>query len=392
QSCGSFCCVRNRLVANTTNPDSGLTDPTDAESLTRARIEGIHALNMPVVNAMNRLTYVAPLIGLRQGRRIETDYTLTLDDLVERRRFQDVVGYTGSHYDNHASDYEFESDDAFFYVSCAGLWSARTACEIPYRILLPKGLENVWLACRAAGASEEACHSFRQQRDIQRIGEVCGLAAALAVKGRAASRAVSYDVLRKSLEKSGALPLGEPEGMDFGQAISPRDFTAPDSSVPVKARIAQDMRALQTPGFGLALWRLYKTGQKAGGPGLQPWLVSRDARRSWQAAALFAMWSDDAAEPRLLRAIASHEIGAEHDPSIFDPRKGSKRILPRWWAAVTLLRRCGTLKALPTLEKLAATADLPAHLRHAVGLTLTRILDARRPNAPTRRRIIRLLE
>ena len=392
QSCGSFCHVGNRLVNNTTNPDSGLTDPTDAESLTRARIDGIHALNMTVVNAMNRLTYVAPLIGLRQGRRIDADIMLTIDDLIECRRFPDVVGYTGSHYDNHAPDYEFESDDAFFYVACAGLWSARTASEISYRMLLPKGLENVWLACRAAGTSEEACHSFRQQRDIQRIGEVCGLAAALAVNARTASRAVPYGVLRKHLQESGALPLGEPEGTDFGEAVGPCNFTAPGSPVPKKARIARDVEGLQAADYGLALWRLYRAGQKAAGPSLRPWLASRDARRSWQAAELFAMWGNAAAEPRLLRAIVKREQGAEHDPSIFDPRRGSRRILPRWWAAVTLLRRCGTAASLPTLERLASSAHLPFHVRTAAVLTVTRMGERFRTDRTVCLRLERLIE
>jgi hypothetical protein len=380
QSCGSFCHVGNRLVNNTTNPDSGVTDPTDAEDLTRARIQGIHALNMTVVNAMNRLTYVAPLIGLRQGRRIETDYRLTLDDLVARRRFKDAVGYTGSHYDNHAPDYECESDEAFFYVACAGLWSLRTACEIPYRMLLPKGLDNVWIGCRAAGVSEEAMHSFRMQRDIQRIGEVCGLAAALSIKGRAASRSISQGLLRKHLETSGALPMGEPKSRDFGKAVGPQDFTVPGDPVPAKTRLEMDRDALQTPDFGLALWRLYRAGQKKAGPGLRPWLGGRDDQRSWQAAELFAMWGDPAAEPRLRRAITTREQGPEHDPSAFDPRKGSRRILPRWWAAVTLLRCCGTPKSLPVLDRLAAEPDLPFHVKAAAGLTVTRIGERCRKN------------
>jgi hypothetical protein len=392
QSCGSFCCVRDRLVNNTTNPDSGFTDPTDAEEMTRARIEGIHALNMTVVNAMNRLTYVAPLIGIRQGRRIESDYMLTLDDLVERRRFPDAVGYTGCHYDNHASDYEQESDEAFFYVACAGLVSARTACEIPYRMLLPKGLANVWLACRAAGVTEEACHSFRMQRDVQRIGEVCGLAAALAANSGGDSRAVPYGALRVYLERSDAVPLVEPGSTDFGKAVGPGDFAVPVPALPVKVRIARNIEALKTHGAGLALWQLYKAGPRKAGATVLPCLDSRDATRSWQAAMLFAMWGDPAAEPRLLRAIRHRETGVEHDPSAFDPRRGSKRILPRWWAAVTLLRRCGTLKAIPTLQRLASSADLPFRIRTAMVITITRISERCHPAAAPYRRVRRLVD
>jgi hypothetical protein len=317
---------------------------------------------------------------------------LTLDDLVSRRRFPDGVGYTGSHYDNHARDYEFESDDAFFYVACAGLWAAQTACEIPYRMLLPKGLDNVWIACRAAGVSGEALHSFRMQRDIQRIGEVCGRAAALAARDRTASRAVPYSALRACLEKSGALPLGEPAGMDFGKATGPAAFLAPETAVPAVAQIARDLKALQKPEFGPALWRLYRAGLPTVGPSLKPWLASRDSTRSWRAAELFAAWGENIAEPRLLRAISQREVGFEHDPSLLDSRAGSRGILPRWWTAVTLLRRCGTVKSLSTLERLAASAALPFRVRCALILSLTRMVEKQNPDAVSRRRIHRLAE
>lgn len=392
QTGGGFRLEKGRLIATITNPDSGYVNPADSEAMTCARISGIHALMEPVMNAFSRLTHLAPLLGLRQGRQIKTDYMLTLDDLVARRHFPDVVGYTGSHYDNHARDYEFESDDAFFYVACAGLWAAQTACEIPYRMLLPEGLDNVWIACRAAGASEEALHSFRMQRDIQRIGEVCGLAAALAARDRLGSRAVPYGILRERLEKSGALPLGEPDGTDFGKATTPTAFLVPAASLPAAARIARDIKELQEPDFGLALWRLYRVGIQAVGPSLKPWLASRDAMRSWRAAELFAAWGEAIAEPRLLLAMTRREEGAEYDPSTCDSHAGSRGILPRWWAAVTLLRRCGTVKALPALEKLVDDANLPFRVRCAVILTLTRIMERRHSEAATRHRISWLVE
>jgi len=333
QSCGCFYLQNGRHVMGTTNPDSGHVNPTDSADLTRARIEGIHSYAAPVFNAVNRLTYITPLLGIRQGRQIVTDYMLTLDDLVERRRFPDCVGFTGAHYDNHATDYEFESDDVFFYVCCAGLWSARTACEISYRMLLPKGLANVWLACRAAGATEEARQSFRMQRDIQRIGEVCGLAATMARE----SRAVPYQQLRERLEKSGALLLRE-AATDFGKSIQPSDFN------PLTDQ-------------GVALWRAYRT-------------KTVGVQSGWRATLLHAAWGDKSAEPRLLRAIADREAGMEH--------KGDRHILPRWWLAVTLLGRCGTGKSLPTLKRLVATPDLPARLRSACTRTIDRIVERRK--------------
>lgn len=376
QSCGHFLMQKGRLVAHIVNPDSGIVDPVDSEDATRGRVEGLHGLfiEQRIFNAFDRLTHATPLLSVRQGRTVETDYMLTLDDLVERRRFADAVGYTGMHYDNHAADYEFESDDAFFFVNCAGLWSLRTACEMPYRMLLPKGLANVWIACRAAGLSEEAVHSCRVQRDIQRIGEVSGLAAALAGR-RGASRSVSYAALKKHLSANGALSLKDPTGMDFGRSVAPAEFAA----VPVTHP-------------GLALWLQYRKGPRAAGSALQMALRSDDAHASWGAAQLLGAWGDRAAEPRLLAAVAGRETGPEDAGARLDPVRGCRTMLPRWWRALILLRRCGTPRSLPELIRLGGQKDLPFHLKTALALTLAALPARMRVSAADRKLVGGTLE
>ena len=138
------------------NYDAGFVDPTDSQDLSRGRVVGISQYicdpARPAYSADNRPTYIAPAIGVRQARHVDTDYTLTLADLIERREFRDVIGFTGSHYDNHCVDLEFESDEAVFWVWVCRQWNrGRTACQMPYRMLIPRELDNVWIACRAFG-------------------------------------------------------------------------------------------------------------------------------------------------------------------------------------------------------------------------------------------------
>jgi hypothetical protein len=216
QSSGRAGIQDEKVRMNVVNYDAGFVDPTDSEDLTRARLEGISHYVQAQYSEIERPTYIAPAIGLRQSRHIVTDYTLELADLIERREFSDSVGLTGCHYDNHANDYEFESDEAMFWVWVCGQWRGKTGCEIPYRILLPQGLDNVWLACRALGVSQDAHHSLRMQRDMQRIGEVSGIAAALSRQTHGKSRAVDFELLRATLETSGALERRNDETDTFG--------------------------------------------------------------------------------------------------------------------------------------------------------------------------------
>jgi hypothetical protein len=154
------------------NYDAGWVDPQDAEDLTRARLTGIRQYVRERYDEANRPTYVAAAIGIRQGRHAVTDCVLTFADQMRRSTFPDAIGYQACHMDNHAVDYEFEDDESLFWNWLCRRWRTDLACEIPYRALLPRGLENVWIACRALGVTLNAHYSLRMQRDMAQLRKV----------------------------------------------------------------------------------------------------------------------------------------------------------------------------------------------------------------------------
>ena len=342
------------------NFDAGFCDPTDPLDLTRARVSSVRNYVQPVYGVESRPTYIAPALGVRQSRHVETDYTLSLDDLINRRRFADAVGYTGCHYDNHARDYEFETGDAAFWVWVCQQWYGRLACEIPLRSLLPLDLDNVVLACRALGVSEEAHHSVRMQRDMQRIGEVAGVAAALAHRNRCGIRGIDLPALRQQLATTGAVKIASADDTSFGNAAGPDYFDL------APGQISRWITELQGGPATEALWHLYRCGPAAK-PQVRPLLDSAEATTSWRAAAILAMWGDADAEPRLLHAIRIREDDQKRD--ITRPQQ-EWFYVPRWYAALTLLKRCVTHRSLPLLQELAADPSLVLNLRNAVALAL----------------------
>lgn len=92
---------------------------------------------------------------------------------------------------------------------------------MPYGMIVPRDLDNVWLACRAIGVSPDAHHSCRMQRDIQRIGEAAGNAAALAVKHQADARHIPIDQLHEALARTGAIDMNviDVANRDFGPPV-----------------------------------------------------------------------------------------------------------------------------------------------------------------------------
>lgn len=366
----------NRLIAGNVNFDSGYADPSESEDMTRARVTGIHQYAPLANNEIHRPNCLAPLMGLREGRLFDTDTVVTIDDLFERRRFPDSIGLTGCHYDNHAVDYEFESDMAMFMVWACGLRGARTACEMPYRMLLPKGLENLWLACRAFGVTDEAHASVRMQRDIQRAGEACGIAAALAARGGGRSREIPFDDLRARLEKSGALALPATADPKFGKAALADHWKAPYAGLSGPERIRACLADLSGEAFGMAMWQVYRAGPDAAVGGLKPLLDSGDANISWRAAGVFAAWGDATAEPRLLDAVTRREAGPEYDAMAGDEQAHTvNKPVPRWWIAAALLRMCGTPRCIAPLADLAKTPELQLNARNVIALTLARVAE-----------------
>ncbi len=364
---------RMRIV----NFDAGWVDATDSEDLTRARLAGIDLYHAQRLENLSRPTYIAPALGLRQSRQVRTDVTLTLDDLLARRRFQDVVGYTGCHYDNHACDYHLESDEAAFWVWLARSHRVDVAAELSYRMLLPASLSNVWIASRCLGVSQDAHHTVRMERDMQRIGEVAGVAAFLALDRDGRAREVPYQTLAAELTASGALPAPSPDTQPiFPKAVDPRELSAEDPGDALRRALDDLDRAVG----GASAWRLYRA-QGSAGDDVRRRLDAPDPAVSWLAAGIVAMWNDPQAEPRLARAIATREYGFD-DASATSlrtrPGEGTdpltlRRLAPNWLVAVVMLRRCGTSACLDALADLAGEARLSLDARVAVADTLDRL-------------------
>lgn len=295
-------CATRRVYIHAVNFDQGYAYPADAADLTAARIRGVAQYRQRRYTLAGRPNYIAPAIGLRQGRQVECRYKITLDDLVTRRRFADCIGYTGGHYDNHAVDYEFESAEARFWVWACRQWWSRVACDIPYRAIVPVGLDNCWIASRCLGVSQDAHYALRMQRDLQRIGEVSGLTAAMAAKRGLAAIDVPLPELQAALRSSGALSaVNESDG-----------FGVHADAGWIGVQPAQDLPALSDPSWdiaGPAMWRLARA-PAAAADGLAELARSGDDPAAWRAACILAQRGDPAA----LAAGAVEAIALRHRP------------------------------------------------------------------------------
>ena len=76
---------------------------------------------------------------------------------------------------------------------------------IPYRSLIVKGLENMFVAGRCMSATHEASGTIRVTAQCMVSGEAAGTAAALCAENGGASRGVLYDKIKKKLLENGVI-------------------------------------------------------------------------------------------------------------------------------------------------------------------------------------------
>lgn len=139
----------------------------------------------------------ATQIGVRETRRIEGDYELTLEDLHAGRAFDDVVVLCGYPLDIH--------DPTGSGGGTGGEGpDAANIYQIPYRVMVPRIHDGLLVSGRAVSATHEALSAIRVMPPCFALGQAAGIAAALSVGNRASPRHIEYEYLRRELLAQGA--------------------------------------------------------------------------------------------------------------------------------------------------------------------------------------------
>jgi len=136
---------------------------------------------------------IAPQVGLRETRRIEGEYALSGEDILSSAKFDDVIGLNGWPMEMHADgriEWAFPRDEA------------NTFNHLPWRMLVPKAIDNLLVAGRCAAMTHEGQSAARASGGCFVMGQAAGTAAASLGAGRFAQ--VDVAALQKTLIADGA--------------------------------------------------------------------------------------------------------------------------------------------------------------------------------------------
>jgi hypothetical protein len=182
----------------------------EPDDLTRGEIEG----RRQAVDAFNFLrtvpgfekSYIVdlpPQLGIRETRRIVGGYMLSGEDVLGCASFEDSIGVNGWPMESHVA-----GDVIFKFPPIP---ESRGFNELPYRMLIPEGLDNLLVAGRCASMTHDGQSAARVSGACFAMGEAAGTAAALALDGNAMPRDVAVQTLQQKLKRHGVfIGQGQP--------------------------------------------------------------------------------------------------------------------------------------------------------------------------------------
>ncbi len=139
------------------------------------------------------------LVDTRERRRIVGDFTINILDQMNLRTYPDSVVQAFSNFDTHG----YTVDP---YLLLEHPEKGGVKVYVPYRAMLPKGLEGILVVGLGISAHRDAVPLVRMQPDIQNGGYAAGVAAAMAAKANLPPREIDLHALQEHLVEVGNLP------------------------------------------------------------------------------------------------------------------------------------------------------------------------------------------
>ena len=174
----------------------GGIDGTDPDDLTRGEIEG-RRMTMHAIRALReftpgcanaRLRNFGMTLGVRDTRKIEAVYDMTEHDVRGEARFDDSIGI----------DPEFIDGYGILILPTTGRYFS-----LPYRNLLPKGIDNVLVAGRASGGDRISHAATRNMSCCAVLGQGAGIAAARSIHDDTPLKDVDIAAVQRELHRQG---------------------------------------------------------------------------------------------------------------------------------------------------------------------------------------------
>ena len=184
---------------NSENTDHTFVDDTDVYDVTRAFVLAREKFK----TAFD----LAQLVDSRQRQQVVGELSLDPLDFLAGRTFPDTITTAKSNFDSHGFTIH-----PLFMAKPPDKEDIRA--HVPFRCLIPKGLEGILITGLGVSAHRDALPVIRIQADVQNQGYAAGRAAALSAAGGTPVRKVDIKSLQRHLAEVGVLDSDVPDHTD----------------------------------------------------------------------------------------------------------------------------------------------------------------------------------
>ncbi|MBQ7387138.1 MAG: FAD-dependent oxidoreductase [Clostridia bacterium] len=233
----------------TANYDAGYVNQYDLYDFSNKAIAA-HAGAAQVLS-LGKFVAFPTHTGVREGIAFEGVDTLTYQDVLFDKKPEKVLFYAYSDLDRHGDDkalYEEEMQN-FWVVSNLPTVTIRIA--VPLGCVVPRGLAGIVTAGRCLSADSHAGGAVRMVRDMFRMGECVGTAAAMAVRESCGFYDINYGEYEHTVRSLGCFAGDESKSFGFSFPRKPSDYT------PVEFNARKNLPLLKTETPGACIWSCY---------------------------------------------------------------------------------------------------------------------------------------
>ncbi len=170
---------------------------TDAHAVARKQVLNAYDELHKISGFENcNIASVAPTLGVRECNHIVGDYQITVDDVKNGVKYDDRIAVYGFGMDVHNRS---ENESGNFKVEVAKRY------YVPYRSLLPKNTENLFVAGKTISCQSQAVGGIRCMPCCMAMGQAVGTACAIAINNAVSIRQVDVSKLQNVLRTDGAI-------------------------------------------------------------------------------------------------------------------------------------------------------------------------------------------
>ncbi len=142
------------------------------------------------------LYQVAPVLGVRESRHIDGIYKITVEDVANGTKHPDRIAVYGFGMDVHSRN---ENEHGNFKIEVAKRY------YIPYRSMLPKGINNLLVAGKTIACESQAAGGLRCMPCAMAMGQAAGTAAFVALNTKKAASEIDVSMLQDILKQNKAI-------------------------------------------------------------------------------------------------------------------------------------------------------------------------------------------